>query len=67
MLPGMEMSWRVALIPLVNVAMISKDLLKGSADPGYLFATFASCLLFAAACVAFAIHQFRREEVLFRS
>ena len=67
MLPTMEMSWRVAAIPLVNVSMLSKDFLKGETHWGYYALTFGSCALLAAACVLFAIYQFRREEVLFRS
>ncbi|MFT4540029.1 MAG: sodium transport system permease protein [Planctomycetota bacterium] len=67
MLPTMEMSWRVAAIPLVNVSMLSKDFLKGETHWGYYALTFGSCALLAGACVLFAIYQFRREEVLFRS
>ncbi len=67
MLPGFEMSWKIAAIPLVNVSMISKELLKGDANWGYYAMTFGSCLTAAGICIAFAIAQFRREEVLFRS
>lgn len=67
MLPGMEMSWKMALIPLVNVSMLSKDFLKGDTNWGYYAVTLASCFIVAAVCIMFAIRQFRREEVLFRS
>ncbi len=67
MLPAMEMSWKVAAIPLVNVSMLSKDFLKGETNWGYYAATFGSCAMLAGICLAFAIYQFRREEVLFRS
>ena len=67
MLPGMEMSWKMALIPLVNVSMLSKDFLKGDTNWGYYAVTLASCCAVAAACIIFAVRQFRREEVLFRS
>ena len=67
MLPGMEMSWKMALIPLVNVSMLSKDFLKGDTNWGYYAVTLTSCFVVAGACIVFAIRQFRREEVLFRS
>jgi len=67
MLPGFEISWTVAAIPLVNVSMISKELLKGDVNWGYYALTCASCLAAAGLCIAFAIAQFRKEEVLFRS
>ena len=67
MLPGMEMNWKVAAIPLVNVSMLAKDFLKGDQNWGYYALTFGSCLAAAGLCLAFAVYQFRREEVLFRS
>jgi sodium transport system permease protein len=67
MVPGLEMNWKMALIPLVNVSLLSKDFLKGDINWGFYALTVASCLLLAAACIAFGIRQFRREEVLFRS
>ena len=66
-LPGIEMSWKVAFIPLVNVSMLTKEFLKGNIYWGYYGVTIATCLAAAAACVAYAIWQFRREEVLFRT
>lgn len=66
-LPGAELTWRIALIPLVNVAMLSKEFLKGDTNWFYYAETLASCLLFAAVCLACAVRQFQREEVLFRS
>ena len=67
MLPGMEMSWKMALIPLVNVSMLSKDFLQGDTNWGHYAVTFGSCFALAGACIAFAVWQFRREQVLFRS
>ncbi len=66
-LPGMEMSWKVAFIPLVNVAMLTKEFLKGNIHWGYYGVTISTCLAAAAVCVLFAVWQFRREEVLFRT
>ena len=67
MIPGIEMNYKLAAIPLVNVSMIAKDLLKGDIHFGYYALTMASCGLLAAGCIAFAVWQFSREKVLFRS
>jgi len=67
MLPGVEMSWRLALIPLVNVSILMRDFLKGDTDWGYYALTLAVCIAFAGACIAFCVAQFRRESVLFRT
>ncbi len=65
--PGLEMNWKLALIPLVNVSMISKDFLKGEVHWGYYFVTLATCVVLAGLCVVYAVRQFKNETVLFRS
>ncbi len=65
--PGIELNWKLAMIPLVNVSMLSKEFLKGDPNWGYYGLTLISCALLATACIAFCVRQFSREEVLFRS
>jgi len=65
--PGLEMNWKLALIPLVNVSMISKDFLKGETHWGYYLLTLSSSMVVAGLCVVFAVRQFKNERVLFRS
>jgi sodium transport system permease protein len=67
LLPGLELDWKLALIPLVNVSLLARDFLKGSTNWGYYAATLGSCLALAGICLAYAVRQFKREEVLFRS
>ena len=67
LIPGLEMNWRMACIPLVNVSLLSKDFLKGDINWGYYALTLLSCLALAGLCLAYCVRQFRREEVLFRS
>lgn len=66
-LPGIEMTWKTALIPLVNVSLLSRDFLKGDIDWLYYSLTFSSCAFIAFLCIMFSIMQFNREKVLFRS
>lgn len=67
MLPGIEMNWKLAWVPLVNVSLLAKEFLKGDINWGYYVVTFASTILLAAACIGYCVWQFRREEVLFRT
>ncbi|MBI5155159.1 ABC transporter permease [Candidatus Poribacteria bacterium] len=67
LIPGLEMSWKMAAIPLVNISLLAKDFLKGDINWGYYAVTLASCVALAIACIAYAVRQFSREEVLFRS
>lgn len=66
-LPGIEMNAGLALVPLVNVSLLARDFLKGSGDWWYFTLAFVSTLVLAGACLAFCVHQFKRESVLFRS
>lgn len=67
MLPGMEINTTLAMIPLVNVSILSKELLRGAVHWGHYVTTFLSCFVFAGACIVYAVRQFSREHVLFRS
>jgi sodium transport system permease protein len=67
MLPGVELSWRLACVPILNLALASKELLSGVWHWGYISLIFASTCLYAAAALAFCVRQFNREAVLFRS
>ncbi|KKO45241.1 sodium ABC transporter permease [Arsukibacterium ikkense] len=66
MAPGMELSVTTALIPLTNIALAIKELLKGTADYGLLALIFASTTALACALIAFCVHWFQQEKVLFR-
>ena len=66
MAPGMELDATTALIPLTNIALAIKELLKGTADYGLLSLIFASTAALAAALIAFCVRWFQQEKVLFR-
>ncbi|MCC5876504.1 MAG: ABC transporter permease [Candidatus Sumerlaeia bacterium] len=66
MLPGIEPSWQLSLVPLVNVSLLCREAVKGSFDMVHYGLTIGSCALLAMICIAFAVWLFRREEVLFR-
>lgn len=66
MAPGMELDATTALIPLTNIALAIKELLKGTADYGLLALIFASTAVIAAALITFCVRWFQQEKVLFR-
>lgn len=67
MLPGVELSLGWALIPVTNVSLAVKEMVKGTIDYGLLALIFLSTTLFAAAALAFCTQWFKRESVLFRN
>jgi sodium transport system permease protein len=66
-LPGTELTARTALIPLLNLSLVCKEMLSGSWPWGYIALIFGSSSLYAAGALALAVKMFNREDVLFRS
>jgi sodium transport system permease protein len=67
LLPGIELNARLALVPILNVSLVCKEMLSGVWHPGYIAEIFGSMALFAAAALAVAVRMFRSEDVIFRS
>jgi sodium transport system permease protein len=67
MLPGIELNLRLCLIPILNVSLVSKELVSGTFNPVHLAVIFGSSCVYAAAALAFATQLFKRESVLFRT
>lgn len=67
MLPGIELNARLALIPLLNLSLVCREMLSGVWHWPYIGLIFASSCVYAAAALALAVRMFNREEVLFRT
>jgi sodium transport system permease protein len=66
MLPGVELTGGWAWVPLTNVALAIKELIKGTMDYFALLPIFGSTAIIAGAFIYFCIFWFNRERVLFR-
>lgn len=66
MMPGVELNAKTALVPVMNVALAIKELIKGTADYMMLALIFGSTLVLAAVAIGFCVHWFQQEKVLFR-
>jgi len=67
LLPGVELNWRLALIPVLNVSLVSKEILSGTFHWSYIALIFGSMCVYAAAALFVAVALFKRESVLFRA
>ena len=67
MLPGVELNAKLALVPVLNVSLVCKEMLSGVWHWPYLALIFGSTAVYAAAALAFAVAMFKRESVLFRT
>jgi len=66
MLPGVELNWVTSMVPVMNISLAIKELLKGTMDYLILAGILGSTFLAAGALLAFTTWWFGREAVLFR-
>ena len=64
--PGMEMDHATALMPLINVGLLTKEILAGSVELIYFFETLFSLLFCAAIGIWFSVFWFKKENTIFR-
>ncbi|MES2692372.1 MAG: ABC transporter permease [Verrucomicrobiota bacterium] len=67
MLPGVELNARLALVPILNVSLVSKELVSGVWQWHYLALIFGSTCVYAAIALGLAVKMFNRESVIFRT
>jgi sodium transport system permease protein len=67
LLPGVELSTPLALVPILNTSLVSKEIITGTYHWGYIALIFLSSCVYAAAAIAVAVRLFQREDVLFRT
>ena len=66
-LPGIDLNLRLALVPVLNISLVCKEMLSGVWHWGYIVAIFATTALYAAAALALAVRMFKSEGVIFRT
>jgi sodium transport system permease protein len=67
MLPGAELTPKLALVPILNTSLVCKEIISGTYHWNLIAIIFGSTCLYAAAALFLAIKMFQRESVLFRS
>jgi sodium transport system permease protein len=66
-LPGVELTPKLALIPILNVSLLCKELVAGTYHWNYMALIFLSTCVYAGAALFLAVKMFQRETVLFSS
>ncbi|HXZ18430.1 MAG TPA: ABC transporter permease [Candidatus Acidoferrales bacterium] len=67
LMPGVELNWRLALVPILNTSLVSKEIFTGTYHWNFIAVILASSCVYAAIALAAAVHLFQREDVLFRT
>ncbi|BDF94395.1 ABC transporter permease [Pseudoalteromonas sp. KAN5] len=66
LLPNIELNAKTAFIPVTNVALAIKEIIKGTIDYTLLGLIFLATVVAAGALLAFCVKWFNKEAVLFR-
>ena len=67
LMPGVELTPKLALIPILNTSLICKEIITGTYHWNSIALIFASTCVYAAVAIFLAVKTFQRESVLFRS
>ncbi|HNC23805.1 MAG TPA: ABC transporter permease [Opitutaceae bacterium] len=67
MLPGIDLNARLALVPLLNLSLVCREMLSGVWHWNYIALIFGSSCLYAGIALTLAVRMFKREDVIFRA
>jgi sodium transport system permease protein len=62
-----EAAWPLALVPVLNAALILKQVIANALDLRFIVLAFAASIAYAAAAIAFATRLFQKESVLLKA
>jgi len=67
LLPGVELTPALALLPVLNTSLVSKEIISGTYHWDLIALIFLSSSAYASVALAIAVKLFQREDVLFRT
>jgi sodium transport system permease protein len=67
LLPGVELTPKLALVPILSTSLVCKEIVAGTFHWNYIILILLSSSVYAAAGLFLAVKMFQRESVLFRS
>jgi sodium transport system permease protein len=67
LMPGVELTPKLALIPILNTSLVCKEIISGTYHWNSIAIIFLSTCVYAAVALFLAVKMFQRESVLFRS
>jgi len=67
MLPGIELSWTTAMVPITSLSLVCKEMLSGVWNWHFIGVVFGSQVVYAAIALWLCVKMFERESVIFRA
>ena len=66
MLPGIEMNWTTAMIPILNIGLATKEIIAGTMQYGHFIAIVVSLIVLAIISVIISYKQFSKEGMVLK-
>lgn len=66
-LPGIELTWTTALVPITSLSLVCKEMLSGVWNWHFIAAIFGSQVIYASLALWLCVKMFNRESVIFRA
>ncbi|NIM99287.1 MAG: ABC transporter permease, partial [candidate division Zixibacteria bacterium] len=66
-IPGIELDWALAFVPIVNVSLASREVLLGTFRWEFIGLIFVSTFIYASFSIFVTKRLFEKEDVLFRT
>ncbi len=67
LMPGLQLEGPLAIAPLVNIVLLSRDILEGTVQPPMALVAIFSTIVYAAAAIAIASRVFGNDALLYAS
>ncbi len=67
LMPGLQLSGMLTIAPLVNIVLLSRDILEGTVQPAMAFVAIFATIVYAAAAIAIASRVFGNDALLYAS
>lgn len=64
LLPGIELSWATVFVPILNVALATKEIVAGTIQPIHYIITVVSLIILALVSVAISYREFSKEGMI---
>ncbi|KPL04601.1 MAG: hypothetical protein AMJ90_00055 [candidate division Zixibacteria bacterium SM23_73_2] len=66
-MPGVELNWPLAFVPVINVSLAAKEVLLGTYNWGFIGLIFVSTVIYASFSIYVTKRLFEKEWILFRT
>ncbi len=67
LIPGIELNYLTAMVPILNISLVTKDVIAGTVNGWLLAEVYVVMFTIAAASMLFARRWFNNENVIFRT